>query len=90
VIATGRTAEETTTHTRGSVRGAGGCGEALLNQSRFTGRVMCHRNSIAFRWFSRRLKRNAEHRRRLIMRYFIAWLLGVPISVLFIIWLIWG
>jgi len=24
------------------------------------------------------------------MRYLIAWLLGVPISVLVIIWLIWG
>jgi len=24
------------------------------------------------------------------MRYFIAWLLGVPISVLLIVWLIWG
>jgi len=24
------------------------------------------------------------------MRYLIAWLLGVPISVLVIVWLIWG
>jgi len=24
------------------------------------------------------------------MRYLIAWLLGVPLSVLVIIWLIWG
>jgi hypothetical protein len=28
--------------------------------------------------------------RRLMMRYLIAWLLGVPLSVLVIIWLIWG
>lgn len=27
---------------------------------------------------------------KLEMRYFIAWLLGVPISVLLIVWLIWG
>jgi len=24
------------------------------------------------------------------MRYFVAWLLGVPLSVLVIVWLIWG
>jgi len=30
---------------------------------------------------------NAE---KLDMRYLIAWLLGVPLSVLVIIWLIWG
>jgi len=28
--------------------------------------------------------------RRFKMPYFIGWLLGVPISVLLIIWLIWG
>jgi hypothetical protein len=28
--------------------------------------------------------------RRFKMRYFVAWLLGVPLSVLVIVWLIWG
>ena len=32
----------------------------------------------------------AQSKGRKVMRYFIAWLLGVPISVLLIIWLIWG
>jgi hypothetical protein len=33
---------------------------------------------------------NANDLRRIAMRYLIAWLLGVPLSVLVIIWLIWG